>query len=75
MCLLFSSLAGLSFGVMSLKDVLKVCIPFAISHAWEIGRRVIRTSRKNEDPVKAVLEEENGSLTIITGKVTCRMMS
>ena len=71
--MLFSSLAGLSFGVMSLKDVLKIYIPFTISRAWEIGRRVIRATRKSEDPVRAVLEKENGSLTIITGKVTYRV--
>ena len=46
-----------------------MCIPFAISHAWEIGRRVIRATRKNKDPVQAVLKEEKGSLTIINGRV------
>ena len=66
---IYSSLAGFSFGVMSLKDVLKICVPFTVSHAWEIGRRVIRATRKNEDPVRAILKEENRSLTIISGKV------
>ena len=55
---------------MPLKEMLNICIPFALSHAWEIGRRVLRATRKNEDPVHAVLKEERkGSVTIISGKV------
>ena len=61
--------AGISFGVMSLEDIYKICIPYAISHAWELGRTVIRATRMKRDPVAALLREEKGSVTIITGKV------
>ena len=61
--------AGISFGVMSRQDIYRICIPYAISHAWELGRTVIRATRMKSDPVAAVLSEEKGSVTIITGKV------
>ena len=65
----YSGNAGISFGVMSLHDIYSICIPYAISHAWELGRTVIRATRMKRDPVAAVLSEEKGSVTIITGKV------
>lgn len=54
---------------MSLEDIYKICIPYAISHAWELGRTVIRATRMKIDPVAALLCEEKGAVTIITGKV------
>ena len=70
-----SGSAGISFGVMSLKDIYKICIPYAISHAWELGRTVIRATRMKRDPVAAVLCEEKGSLTVITGKVKYELVT
>ena len=67
--LICSGNAGISFGVMSLQDIYKICIPYAISHAWELGRTVIRATRMKRDPVAALLHEEKGSVTVITGKV------
>lgn len=55
--------------MMSLQDIYKICIPYAISHAWELGRTVIRATRMKRDPVAALLHEEKGSVTVITGKV------
>ena len=49
---------------------MKMCIPFAVSHAWQIGRTVIRATRMKQDPVDALLREEKpGSLVIISGRV------
>ena len=67
--LAYSGNAGISFGVMSLQDIYRICIPYAISHAWELGRTVIRATRMKRDPVAAILGEEKESVTVITGKV------
>ena len=68
-------IVGISLGVMSLEDIINMCVPHGISHAWEIGRTVIRATRKNLDPVKAVLKEERGSLVIISGKVSLNIIN
>ena len=61
-------MAGVAISAMSYQDIIEKCVPYATSHAWQLGRAVIRALRMGQDPVKAVLSQEKG-VVIITGQV------
>ena len=63
------SIAGVSFGVESYKDFAGKGVSFATSHAWQLGRGVIRSLRMNKSPVEEILLQEKGSVLIIAGEV------
>jgi len=66
---IISSTAGIAFAVESYQDFMVKGIPFGTSHAWQLGRGVIRALRMNKDPVEEILRFEEGSVLIITGEV------
>ena len=66
---LISSVAGIALGVQSYEDFMVKGTPFATSHAWQLGRGVIRALRMNKNPVEEILRLEEGSVLIIAGEV------
>jgi len=69
MIIIISSVAGTAFAVESYQDFMVKGIPFATSHAWQLGRGVIRALRMNKNPVEEILRLEEGSVLIIAGEV------
>ena len=67
--IIISSIAGTAFAMESYQDFMMEGIPFATSHAWQLGRGVIRALRMNKNQVKEILQLEEGSVLIIAGEV------
>ncbi len=63
----------MAFGVMSYQDIEEKCVVHATSHAWQLGRAVLRARRMGTSPVQAVLRQRRGGVVIITGEVNIHM--
>jgi len=60
--------AGLAMAPMKGEFVKRAAIPYTLSQALSLGRSVIDAQREHRDPIKAVLEHENGKI-LFTGKI------
>lgn len=59
---------GISLGVLKLEDVLKNCVVFSMSQAWQLGRAVSRARIMHNNVIEAVVQQQNG-LLLLSGKV------
>ena len=66
--LVFSCSAGVSIGSLTAQQLTTTTCLFTVSRAWHIGSALLTARQKHEDPVKAVIDSQNGVL-LISGKV------
>lgn len=59
---------GISIGALSLDEVLRTCVVYSLSQAWQLGRAIARARVMHTNVVDAVVKQQNG-LLLITGKV------
>ena len=62
--------AAISMGPMNLQEVLKCCVLFSMSMAWQLGRAVQRARNMHTSAIEAIVNQQYGTL-IIVGKVQC----
>ena len=59
---------GISLAPINLKDILKTCVLYSFSQAWQLGRAIIRARNAHTSVVDAVVEHKGKVL--LTGKVS-----
>ena len=60
--------SGVAIGALTLSEVLKTCVHFSVSNAWQLGRAVARARKAHLSVVESVCSHQEGKL-IIVGKV------
>lgn len=60
--------AGLAMAPMRGDFIKKAAIPHTVTQALSLGRAVLNAQKQNTDPIKAVLDHEDGKL-LMTGKI------
>ena len=71
----FRMSAAVAMTVLTFEQVLQHCVLFSLSHAWQLGRVVMRARNTHTNIAQAIVEQQNG-LVLIVGKVqatTCNM--
>ena len=59
---------GISLAPINLKDILKTCVLYSFSQAWQLGRAIFRARNAHTSVVDAVVEYRGKVL--LTGKVS-----
>ena len=67
-----SKIAGTASWVMTMSEMKEKCIFFSMSHAWQLGRAVLRAQHTHTNVLDAIKDQQKG-IILITGKVSlCR---
>ena len=67
-----SKIVGTALAVMTMSEMKEKCIFFTLSHAWQLGRAVLRAQHTHTNVLDAIKDQQKG-IILITGKVSlCR---